>query len=291
MFKTKSVDEMGGFMKYTLSSYEPISMVLPKPQVPKDLVDTQIEKMLEPFAEYHEIDEERPVKTGDFVVITTQDSRIDGNLAKHFILTNSLYHVGAGEMPKTFDDAILGMQVGETRDVKAMIKMPIGNKNDLSLLTMRASISKILYCVTPKLTDEFVAEHFDPCKTIEEFRNSVTAQFGKPDMSKDDPNFPDLVLDELAKRLVEEPDPADGLPGMPKEALTITCAIDALADHLNLELDDDQITAQMPGESIEQRKKVRKQLEDQGMSEQAYVFARREAALSWLVNNSRISYK
>ena len=103
--------------------------------------------------------------------------------------------------------------------------------------------------------------------------------------------FPDLVLDELAKRLVEDPDPADLLPGQPLDALRITCAIDALADHLDIELSDADITAQMPGNDAEQREKIRQQLEDQGLGDEARVFARREAALSWLVNNSRVSYK
>ncbi|MEG0759037.1 MAG: hypothetical protein RR505_11565, partial [Raoultibacter sp.] len=115
--------------------------------------------------------------------------------------------------------------------------------------------------------------------------------FGLSDMAKSDAQYPDLVLDELAKRLVEEPDTADLLPGQPMEALRITCAIDALADHLDIQLTDEDITAQMPGEDAEQREKIRKQLDEQGLGDEARVFARREAALSWLVNNSNVSYK
>ena len=47
--------------KYTLTSYDPVELDLPKPQVPASLVDAQIEKLLEPMAEYHEIAEERGV--------------------------------------------------------------------------------------------------------------------------------------------------------------------------------------------------------------------------------------
>lgn len=156
---------------------------------------------------------------------------------------------------------------------------------------MQVTVEKILSCRTPELTDAFVAEHFEPAKTVAEFREGVAKQFGLPDMAKNDAQFPDLVLDELAKRLVEDPDPADLLPGQPLDALRITCAIDALADHLDIELSDADITAQMPGNDAEQREKIRQQLEDQGLGDEARVFARREAALSWLVNNSRVSYK
>lgn len=277
--------------KYTLSSYDPIYIELPKPQVPASLVDSQIDKLLEPLAEYHEIEEDRGARMGDFLVVTTRDAAIDGNPARNFILEHSIYHLGAGEMPRSFDTEILGMKAGGKKDVVAHIKMPLSKDNEPSALTMSVEVEKVLYCVTPELTDELVAEHFAPAKTVEEFRRGVASQFGLPDMKKDDPNFPDLVLDELAKRLVEEPDPADLMDGQPMSALRATCAIDALADHLNIELSDEEVTAQMPGNDAEQREKIRKQLEEQGLADQAYVFARREAALSWLVNNSRVTYK
>ena len=277
--------------KYTLTSYEPVAIDLPKPKVPESLVDAQIEKLLEPLAEYHEIGEARGAAMGDHLVVTTEDARLDGNPASNFVLEHSLYHVGGGEMPRTFDDELLGMGAGETKDVEARIKMPLAKDGEASRLTMRVTVEKILDRRTPELTDDLVREHFAPAATVEEFREGVAKQFGLPDMRKDDAQFPDLVLDELAKRLVEDPDPADLMPGQPLEALRATCAIDALADHLNIELSDADVTAQMPGDDAEQREKIRRQLEDQGLGEEARVFARREAALSWLVNNSRVSYR
>ena len=191
--------------QYTLTSYEPVSMKLPKPPVPPELVEHQIEKLMEPFSEYREIEEDRPCMVGDYIVVTTEDARMDGNPASHFNLKNSLYHLGAGEMPKAFDDAIIGMRSGETHGVKAMIKMPMGKVGGMSLLSMTVTIGRILYMVKPELTDELVCKEFAPATTVDEFRAGVAAQFNLPDMKKDDPKFPDLVLDEIAKRLVEEP--------------------------------------------------------------------------------------
>lgn len=276
--------------KYTLTSYEPLEVTLPRPRVPEALVDAQIEKLLEPLAEYHEIAEDRGVGRGDYLVVTTFDAALDGAPARNFILQHSIYHVGAGEMPVAFDEELLGMKPDETKDVVAHIKTPLAKEGDTSALTMRVLVEKILRIVTPELTDELVAEHFAPFTTVKEFREDVASKFGLPDMKRDDPHFPDVVLTELAKRLVEEPDPADRMEGQPMAALRATCAIDALADHLDFELTDEQITAQMPGDDAEQREKIRKQLEEQGMGDQARIFARREAALSWLVNNSTVKY-
>lgn len=277
--------------KYTLTSYEPVSIELPKPQVPSSLVDAQIAKMLEPMSEYHEVHPERGVILGDYLVVTTEDARMDGNPARNFIMQHSIYHVGAGEMPKTFDDELMGIKPGETKAVSAQIKLPLSPKDGASVLTMNVTVEKILYMVTPELTDDLVKEHFAPAATVAEFRDGVAKQFGLPDMAKDDPQFPDLVLNEIAKRLVETPDPADRMPGMPDDALRIMCATDALADHLGIDLDEDQVIAQMPGEDLVQRQKIYLQLREQGLLEEAKVFARREAALSWLVNNSSVSYR
>ncbi len=276
--------------RYTLTSYDPVEVVLPRPRVPEGLVDAQIEKLLEPLSEYHEVAEERGVRRGDYVVVTTEDAALDGAPARNFVLQHSIYHVGAGEMPRAFDDEILGMLPGEEREVVAKVKTPLAKEGGFSALTMTVYVEKILAMVAPELSDELVREHFAPATTVAEFREGVASKFGLPDMRRDDPQFPDVVLEELAKRLVEEPDLADLMDGQPMAALRATCAIDALADHLNIELTEEQVTAQMPGDDAEQREKIRKQLEDQGLGDRAYVFARREAALSWLVNNSHVSY-
>ena len=176
--------------KYTLTSYDPVELDLPKPQVPASLVDAQIEKLLEPMAEYHEIAEERGVAMGDHVVVTTVDARLDGNPASNFVLEHSLYHVGGGEMPRTFDEELVGMVPGETKDAEAKIKLPLAKDGDASRLTMQVTVEKILSCRTPELTDAFVAEHFEPAKTVAEFREGVAKQFGLPDMAKNDAQFP-----------------------------------------------------------------------------------------------------
>lgn len=277
--------------KYTLNSYDPVDVRLPKPQVPPTLVDAQIEKLLEPFSEFHEVAEDRGVLPGDHLVVTTRDAAIDGSPANNFVMEHSVYHVGAGEMPKAFDDELIGVKPGETKSVKAKIKMPLAQAGEMSTLSMDVDVEKILYTVSPELTDEFITENFAPATNMDEFREGVASQFGLPDMAKSDPNYPDIVLGELAKRLVETPDPADRMDGMPDDALRVMCAIDALADHLGIELDRDQIVAQMPADEPEQREQVYQQLIDQGKADEAEVFARREAALSWLVNNSSVTYE
>lgn len=278
--------------KYTLTSYEGIDVTLPKPEVPDHIIDQKIKELVEPLAEYHEVSTNRPATMGDYVVVSTEDACVNGRTASNFALQHSLYHIGGGEMPQTFDDAIRGMAPGETRDVVAKIKLPFAqDDDDLADLTMTVHLEKVLYRIDPKLDDNLVKEHFAPATTVQEFREGVAKQFTLPNMSPSDPQLPDILLAELAKRLVEEPAEEDYIEGMPYDALRETCAIDALADHLGIELSEEQVIAQMPGESAEQRTKVYEQMKGQGLADDARRFACREAALSWLANNSTVSYE
>ena len=204
------------------------------------------------------------------------------------------------DLKKTLDDYVIGQETAKKTLSVAVYnhyrRILSGNDEveegeEAETHTVEVTVKGIKVRNTPELTDELVREHFAPATTVEEFREGVAKQFGLPDMAKEDPQFPDLVLGELAKRLVEDPDPADRMDGMPDDALRIMCAIDALAAHLDLDLTDEQVIAQMPGDDAEQREKIFKQLKDQGLEAEGRKFALREAALGWLVNNSRVSFK
>ena len=112
--------------KYTLTSYEPIAIDLPGPKVPESLVDAQVEKLLEPLARDTTRSPRRaawpwatiwwsPPKTRGWTATPPPTS----------CWSIPLYHVGGGEMPRTFDEAVVGMSVGETKDAEAKIKMPL----------------------------------------------------------------------------------------------------------------------------------------------------------------------
>lgn len=94
-----------------------------------------------------------------------------------------------------------------------------------------------------------------------------------------------VELSDYVKQRVEENPSLDDddwlYPQHPYEADTYTRTVST----------DEQVIAQMPGDDAEQREKIFKQLKDQGLEAEGRKFALREAALGWLVNNSRVSFK
>lgn len=276
---------------YTLSSYEPVHLVLPKPTVPQELIDKRIEAMLEPFSEYRDVEEDRGVLPDDYLTVTTQGAAINGNPAPYLTMQHALYRLGSGEMPLAFDNELVGMRPGQQKDVSVPLGVSMPLVEGDSELTVCVTVERIHQCVRPELTDEFVSGHFAPLASVSELRRDVASHFRLPDMRKDDPRFPDMVLSELALRLVEEPDAADALEDEPMEALRVACAIDALADHLGIGADEALFEGEIVGDESGERKRLLDQLRSKGMEKEAHDLMRREAALAWLVENSTVAYR
>lgn len=274
---------------YTLTSYEPVEVNLPKPDVPEHLVDDYIARMLEPYANYRPIAEKRAVLWNDYLVVTTTNCSLDGNPAPFFEMEHSLYHVGSGEMPPAFDQEAIGMNPGETKslvvDVNgAMAAMP-------AKLAVTLKVERIVECVLPKLSDEFVAEHFAPSKTIDELKARVSEGFTLPDMDKEQPGYPTIVLNALSQRLVEDVDEADLKEDEEIETLRIMCALDALADHLGIEYADGRLSGYDEGLDLDRLYEACAKFEADGHPDEARTFARREAANAWLMKNSVVRYR
>ena len=276
--------------KYTLTSYDPIEITVPKMSVPEDYIAAQIEEKLEAAAKYIPLEEPRPVRMYDFLTVTTSDAAIDGNPAA-FMNHDHIFHVvGSGEMPREFDAAIIGAQIGETREARFGVKATLGAEGGRSMMTMNVLVEQIYNREMPPLTDELVAEHLAPISTVEELRESICEEFLTQNLNKDSSMMANEVLREVARRLVEEPDPADAMPEMGPFELRATCGIDAFTDYFGIELTAEEATQYLPGETPIQKLQMRAELESNGQSEEFYQFARREATLARLIEEAKISF-
>ena len=275
--------------KYTLTSYDPVEVVLSKPQVPQDFALSR----LEPIAQYSLLEDERTVRMFDYLTITTTDAKLDGNPAVFMNREHVLYQVGSGEMPQGFDMAIVGMQVDDTREVSFAVASALGPEAGRSNMRLTVHVEGIYSRSVPELTDELVAQNFAPLKTVEELDQAIIDEYCQQIMpsEKGDPEFANEILKVIAQRLVEEPDPADAMPEMGEFELRATCATDAFADHLDMTPTYDQITDFMPGDTHEEKMEARERFEAQGFARDLETFVRRELTLAYLIQNATIRYE
>lgn len=108
-------------------------------------------------------------------------------------------------------------------------------------------------------------------------------------MSADDPHFAALVTMELSKRLEQVITEADVPDGDTLTNYRITCAMDALADHLAVEVSDSELTDLIPFGTRAERMALRMEMDAAGQHDMLVANARREKAFRWLVDNSTVT--
>ena len=277
-------------MGYTLTSYEPVHKILERPEVPAHLVDQEIDRLLEEQSTYHD-SERDTVRFGDYLILTTTNALVAGSPMPMLEMHEGFYRAIGQDMPIVFDDALIGMKVGETKSIDIEVGPRLLADEEPSHLTIDATINKILERESPELTDDYIAETFPPAKNADEFRAQVAHSFTPNPIAKSDPQFEAIVATELGNRLVEEIHASDVPKGDDLANFRITCAIDALADHLGMDVDDAEMVDLIPADTADQRRQIYEHFEKQGQLDELKANIRREKTLKWLVSESTVDYE
>ncbi|HWB06480.1 MAG TPA: trigger factor [Verrucomicrobiales bacterium] len=175
----------------TLPDYKGLSITVPKREVTDETVEKTIQTQRERMADLVEVD--RPVQMGDFISMD-YTATVDGEPVKDklpeaqaFIADNKGYMVKVDEgsfLPK-FCAQLVGMNKGETREVKAEIAEEnvheaIAGKE----LTYTVTVTEIKEPVLAELNDEFAAK-LVPGKTLEEVRGIIRENLTATTQQKD----------------------------------------------------------------------------------------------------------
>ena len=173
--------ELPPLPEYELSSYEPVEFEMPKAELDSMVVDQKIREYLERYGvEY--------VPTNRKVVGANDDLKIDVFVTKGgaevagLTSDNRLFTLGEGLMPEGFEQNLLGMNVGQTREFD--FTAPDLDSEDGAEATFHASVTvnKIMRKTIPQLTDGWVRKYQPSFTSAAEFRAHVeqelSAQFG-----------------------------------------------------------------------------------------------------------------
>lgn len=278
--------------EYTLRSYETPHLKIPKPPIPKSMMNDAVRRKLEPFMEYTaSSNPNRTVQENDYILVTIENAVMDGNPAEMFNGKDKLYKLGTGDMPKSFDDALIGKKAGEQISAVMGMESALAANGSMSKITMDATVEEILIAKRPKLTDEFVSKNFPPAKNEEEFMEQVRSEFTLEDPMENEQEFMSRVLTELVGRLQQAP--ASDLVakyGSSWDA-RIACALNAFADHLDVNLTEEEVIKLLPARSPEGQRAVYQHFVDAGKTDEAYERARQYYTLNWLHDNATLEYE
>ena len=138
-----------------------------------EAIDMQLKLLQKNMAELKPIAEDRAAQTGDFLVMDYEGFK-DG---KPFSATqkteNFTMKLGDGKVAKEFDDDIVGMKPGESKEIPA--KFPADHVNaDLAgqEIVFQVTLNEIREEVLPPMDDE-LAKRMGPFGSLEDLKNSI----------------------------------------------------------------------------------------------------------------------
>lgn len=284
-----------------LNSYEPVQIELPDEEPTPEEIEQQVDVMLDYYIDFTDVTD-RGVEPGDFLMLKTEISS-DGERIESMSGDSIPHNLGSGNMPAAFDDQLLGMEIGQTKEFELSFADGEGNlvdqdKQAHAVVTVNAIQSR----QKPELTDEFVKERLE-FDSVEEFKTRITDSLRARKKSELASLKDRLISVELAERLIGEPSelliteteqgiyrdffnslqrsnqtfdtflnnanisPEDFRDDIRRQATEVAAealALDAFARHLGLEVNDDELREEFEMSGAEDPQALLAQWQDNG---------------------------
>jgi trigger factor len=143
-------------------------------EVSDEEIDTQLKLLQRNLAKREPITEERPVQEDDFVSIDYEGFKDGQPFVETQKTKNFTMKVGAGSILKEFDEQVIGMQPGESREMQ--VKFPADYFNDKLAnheITFQTTLNEIREEKLPELDEEF-AKQLGPYENLDAVKKAIT---------------------------------------------------------------------------------------------------------------------
>jgi trigger factor len=170
----------------TITGYDSISIEVEKEELTDDAVNKVIDSIRRSRATVQPTDR-KMVQSDDVIDVSVVFKAKDGSETAAETATIGL---GDGRLPKEFDDQVIGMQVGETREVR----LASGEEGELNYSVTLNSISER---VLPELTDEFVASLNEEAKTVKDLKDRISANLTSQFEAQANEKAKNVVVEKL----------------------------------------------------------------------------------------------
>ena len=183
------------YPEVTLGQYKGVEA----PKAPVNVTDEDVENRLKEMAERNSrmVDMDRPVELGDTANIDftgyLEGKPFDGGAGTEFDLA-----IGSGQFVPGFEDQIVGMSVGEEKDID--ITFPENYHADLAgkAVVFHVKVNAVKVKELPEMDDEF-AKDVSEFDTLEELEDTVMGKVADAITC----DIPDAMIDAQAQYLVE----------------------------------------------------------------------------------------
>ncbi|MDY6793434.1 MAG: trigger factor [Thermodesulfobacteriota bacterium] len=201
-------------------------------------VDAQLKMLQKSLAQQKTVEEDRPVKEGDFALIDYEGFKDGKPYAETQMTENFTLKVGNGQILKEFDSGMIGMKPSETREVKVTFPQDYFNAKLAGLdITFNIKLNEIREEVLPEIDDE-MAKNLGHMNTLDELKKTITdnltqgyekrveqelnEQIFKALIEKSDFEVPDTMVDYELEGIIAEAERSFASQNMSMEDMGLT---------------------------------------------------------------------
>lgn len=209
--------------KYELTSYEPLELEAKRFEFDESQIDSELQNLASGYTAYvkdETADADRTVAADDYIKVALEATQ-DGKPIPGLNTDGRIYLVGAGHMPASFDESILGMKAGDTREFDfgfddgtagpgaagdTEMDAPADSEGaDVaaeSQPTMHAKVTVLEFLKEqkPQIDDEWVAKNAPMYKSVDELKTDIKRGLEERDKESYEAYLRSLAVEALAKR-------------------------------------------------------------------------------------------
>ncbi|MEA1901807.1 MAG: trigger factor, partial [Thermodesulfobacteriota bacterium] len=152
-------------------------------KVSAEEMDAQLKMLQKNLAQQKTLEEDRPAREGDFVLVDYEGFKDGKPFAETQKTENFTLKIGDGPILKEFDEQLIGMSTGETREVKVHFPEDYFNNKVAGLeVTFNVKLNGIREVVLPAIDDEFAKDlgQYETLKQLkDEIRNNLLKGYEK----------------------------------------------------------------------------------------------------------------
>ncbi len=164
---------------YELSSYDPVTVKIPKITITEEEIDNQILNLAERSATTA-ADEGAEVAGGSEISFGIETSfKDDGEKIPHLTAEKRIYQIGSGFLPEEFDANLLGMKADESKTFDFDIPGIQGAEGAMAeprTATTTVNIIQVNKRVVPAITNAWVEVNMPEAKNVEGLRKMMREQ-------------------------------------------------------------------------------------------------------------------
>lgn len=161
-----------------LAEYMNVPAETPKADVTDEEVEEQIMATINYYARKNEITD-RPAQDGDYVTVDYA-GYVDGVSTNTVSISNTEVAVGLGTLPEEFENALIGMNKGDTKSIEIVLPNPFEEYPQYAGKTANLviSVKSIAVLESPVYNDDFARAYLG-YDSVEEFEEAIRASIEK----------------------------------------------------------------------------------------------------------------